>query len=97
MARPPAGDVLERLFPGPCPPPTDGARLKRALETALAAQPAALRVLDVDALAAAAARAFDEDAAAVAKRPRASRRVPKEVVWHVLKFWRCDRDYAPRL
>jgi hypothetical protein len=25
---------------------------------------------------------------------RASRPVPKEIVWHVLKFWRCDRDYA---
>ena len=94
--------LLRRLFPS-SPPAPEGARVKRALEAALADQPIATvaaldAILDADALAASLERSLAEEGLLSRKRPRGALRardggrVPKEVFWLIFEYWRSDID-----
>ena len=86
-------DLLRRLFPA-APSPEPAATVKRALETALAAQPHVRALVDVDALAAALMRE-DSDVLVAPKRrycAAAGGRLPRGIFWHIFEYWRCDRD-----
>ena len=88
--------LLRRLFPA-APPSSITTTLKDALEMALANQPNVRTLVDVDALAAAQARALADNCKTI-KRTRADYRardggeLPKELFWKIFEYWRSDRD-----
>ena len=95
--------LLRRLFPY-APPACDGARVKSALESALAAQPHVRALIDVDALAAAQELALVQGGVLPPppkKRTREDYRavkgghLPRAIFWHILSYWRTSRDDAP--